>query len=150
MAKTNAEYIAEGLEVYKKRIDKYISFEYLEITALKNTKNFSNEQIKQEESKLFEKYLPNIDCLVLLDEQGKQFTSPGFAHFLQQCMNKGNKNVGFLVGGAYGFSPQLYQKAHIKVSLSMLTFSHQLVRLLFFEQLYRAFTILNNEPYHHA
>ena len=149
IGKTSEKYLIEGIAQYQKRLKHYTQFEILEIPNLKNAKNFSNAEIIKKEGELILKQLQNSDYLVLLDDKGKDFTSPKYAQKLQQWMLSGKKRVVFVVGGAYGFSEQVYKRGNEKISLSKMTFSHQMVRLFFVEQLYRAFTILNNEPYHH-
>ena len=149
IGKTSEKYLIEGISQYQKRLKHYTQFEMLEIPNLKNAKNFSNAEIIKKEGELILKQLQNSDHLVLLDDKGKDFTSPKYAQKLQQWMLSGKKKVVFVVGGAYGFSEQVYKRGNEKISLSKMTFSHQMVRLFFVEQLYRAFTILNNEPYHH-
>lgn len=149
IAKTDAAYIAEGIAMYEKRLQKYGLFEISIIPDLKNAANLSTDEIKQREGKLLLKQFAPTDWVVLLDERGKQFSSIEFAQHLQQLFNRTLKNIKFVCGGAYGFSDEVYERANSKISLSKMTFSHQLVRLVFVEQLYRAFTILNNEPYHH-
>ena len=149
IGKTSEKYLIEGIAQYQKRLKHYTQFEMLEIPNLKNSKNFSNAEIIKKEGELILKQLQNSDHLVLLDDKGKDFTSPKYAQKLQQWMLSGKKRVVFVVGGAYGFSEQVYKRGNEKISLSKMTFSHQMVRLFFVEQLYRAFTILNNEPYHH-
>jgi len=149
IGKTSEKYLIEGISQYQKRLKHYTQFEMLEIPNLKNAKNFSNAEIIKKEGELILKQLQNSDHLVLLDDKGKDFTSPKYAQKLQQWMLSGKKKVVFVVGGAYGFSEQVYKRGNEKISLSKMTFSHQIVRLFFVEQLYRAFTILNNEPYHH-
>jgi len=149
IGKTSEKYLIDGIAQYQKRLKYYTQFEMLEIPNLKNSKNFSNAEIIKKEGELILKQLQNSDHLVLLDDKGKDFTSPKYAQKLQQWMLSGKKRVVFVVGGAYGFSEQVYKRGNEKISLSKMTFSHQMVRLFFVEQLYRAFTILNNEPYHH-
>ena len=147
--KTEDDYIQKGITVFEQRLKHYLPFEIIIIPALKNTKALSIEQQKQKEGELVLKYLQPADRLILLDENGKEQTSLQFSSFIQQQMNSGIKNLIFVVGGPYGFSEELYKRANGKVSLSKMTFSHQMVRLFFVEQLYRAMTILKNEPYHH-
>jgi len=149
VGKTDDSYIAEGFAVFEKRIKHYISFETIVLPALKNTKGLTIEQQKQKEGELILKHIQPTDRLILLDENGKSYTSLEFSSFFQQQMNSGVKNLVFLVGGPYGFSEQVYKTSNGKLSLSKMTFSHQMVRLFFVEQLYRAMTILKNEPYHH-
>jgi len=148
IGKTTDKCVLELIQKYQNRIKKFITFEIEEIPALKNVKNLSVEQIKDKEASLFLKKIEENSFVILLDEKGKAFTSKDFASFLQKKMNIGFKNIYFFIGGSYGFSSELYQKADLKLSLSSMTFSHQLIRVIFLEQLYRAFTILNNHPYH--
>lgn len=147
--KTEDDYIVKGFSVYENRLKHYISFETIVIPALKNTKALSIEQQKQKEGELINKHIQSADKLILLDENGKEYNSIGFSDFIQKEMNSGIKNLVFVVGGPYGFSEAIYKRANGKLSLSKMTFSHQMVRLFFVEQLYRAMTILKNEPYHH-
>lgn len=149
IGKTTENYLIEGFSLYEKRINNYIDFKTTVIPELKNAKNLSFELIKKQESELILKQITNNDFVVLLDENGKNNNSVEFAKFINSQMLKSIKNLVFIVGGAYGFSENVYARANDKISLSKMTFSHQLVRLIFAEQLYRAFTILNNEPYHH-
>jgi len=148
IGKTDKPFVNVGLEVFSKRLNRYLPFEIREIKDLKNTSNLSSKEQKQKETSLLQKYLKPGDHLVLLDEKGKEFTSVGFASFVQGKMNMGIKNLVFVVGGPYGFSEEIKKQASGKIALSKMTFSHQLIRLIFAEQLYRAMTILNNEPYH--
>jgi 23S rRNA (pseudouridine1915-N3)-methyltransferase len=147
--KTEDSYLISGINQYEGRLKHYIPFETIVIPALKNTQALSIEQQKQKEGELILKYVQSSDKLVLLDENGKEYNSMAFSDFVQQQMNSGIKNLVFVVGGPYGFSEQVYKRANSRVSLSKMTFSHQMVRLFFVEQLYRAMTILKNEPYHH-
>jgi 23S rRNA (pseudouridine1915-N3)-methyltransferase len=147
--KTEDDHIIKGFAVYEQRLKHYISFETIVIPALKNTKALSIDQQKQKEAELILKQLQNSDKVILLDENGKEYDSVGFSGFIQQQMNSGIKNLVFVVGGPYGFSDEIYKRANGKLSLSKMTFSHQMVRLFFIEQVYRAMTILKNEPYHH-
>jgi 23S rRNA (pseudouridine1915-N3)-methyltransferase len=149
IGKTLSEYLKTGEEEYLKRLKFYGNIEYCIIPAIKNAKSLTEEQQKTEESKLLLSKIDTADCCILLDEKGKNHTSEAFADFLNGKMTSGIKNLVFVVGGAYGFSDQMYQRANEKLSLSPMTFSHQMVRLIFLEQLYRAFTILKGEPYHH-
>ena len=134
---------------YYKRIGRYIKFETIVIPDLKKTKNLTEEEVKKREAELQIKEFQAGDHLILLDDKGKSYTSLKFASHLQQIMNRGVKRIVFLIGGPYGFDQTVYSKAQEKLSLSAMTFSHQIIRAIFAEQLYRAFTILNNEPYHH-
>lgn len=149
IGKTDESWIQEGIDKYSKRLKHYIAVDFQTIPDLKNRKNLSESQQKDQEGELIFKQLQNTDQLILLDENGKDFSSRKFAQFLQQKMNSGIKRLVFVIGGPYGFSEALYSKASSKISLSKMTFSHQMVRPFFAEQLYRAFSILNNEPYHH-
>jgi 23S rRNA (pseudouridine1915-N3)-methyltransferase len=149
VGKTQDPKLAQLIDEYRQRLEHYIGFSLEVIPDLKNTKNLSETQQKEKEGALILKRLENSDHLILLDEEGKSFTSLGFADYLQKMMNAGHKKVIFLIGGPYGFSPEVYKRAQSKISLSRMTFSHQMVRLFTVEQIYRAFTILRNEPYHH-
>ena len=149
IGKTSEKYLIEGIAQYQKRLKHYTQFEMLEIPNLKKAQNFSNAELMKKEGELILKQLQNSDHLVLLDDKGKDFTSLKFAQKLQSWMLSGKKRLVFVVGGAYGFSEDVYARGNEKLSLSKMTFSYQMVRLFFVEQLYRAFTILNNEPYHH-
>lgn len=149
IGKTDENYIETGLSEYLKRLKKYVNFEIFIIPRNKNSKNLSeNEQKKYESKKIMEK-ISKSDYLVLLDEKGKSRSSTEFADFLNNRMSSGIKNLVFLIGGPYGVDNSVYERANYKLSLSKMTFSHQIIRLFFLEQIYRAFTILNNEPYHH-
>ncbi|WP_374958502.1 23S rRNA (pseudouridine(1915)-N(3))-methyltransferase RlmH [Gilvibacter sp.] len=149
VGKTDSAAIAELTEIYTKRLTRYIRFEIQIIPDLKKRAKLSFEQQKKQEGDLILNQLSPSDFVVLLDEAGKQFTSMAFADYLQQRMNSGIKTLVFVIGGPYGFAEEVYQRANSKLSLSKMTFSHQMVRLFFAEQLYRAFSILHNEPYHH-
>lgn len=149
VGKTSDKYIETGIDKYFKRLKRYIQFDIEVIPALKNTRHLSEAQIKEKESDLILSKLNTTDTVVLLDERGKDLTSLQFADFIQKRMNLSTKNLVFIVGGAYGFSESVYEKASNKLSLSRMTFSHQIIRLIFMEQIYRVFTIINNEPYHH-
>ena len=149
IGKTNKKYLIEGISDYQRRLKHYTNFERIEIVNLKNAKNFSESELMQKEGELILKQIKNSDHLVLLDDKGKDFTSQKFAQKLQQWMLSGKKRLVFVVGGAYGFSEEIYKRGNEKLSLSKMTFSHQMVRLFFVEQIYRGYTILNNEPYHH-
>ncbi len=149
IGKTDEEYLQKGIELFMKRIPHYISFEMKVIPDLKNSKNLSEEQQKAKEGELILQQLTSSDELLLLDEQGFETSSVDFARFLEKKMISGIKRLVLLIGGPYGFSESVYARANGKVSLSKMTFSHQMVRLIFLEQLYRAMTILKGEPYHH-
>lgn len=149
VGKTEKGYLKEGIAEYAKRLKHYFPFELVEIPELKNARKLREGQIKVAEGELLLKQFVNSDCVVLLDEQGKQFRSKEFAQYFQKKANSGLKQVVLVVGGAYGFSDEVYQRANEKISLSKMTFSHQMVRLFAIEQVYRAMTILRGEPYHH-
>ena len=134
---------------YQNRLKHYIGFETIVIPELKNTKNISEAEQKEKEADLILKTLDVSDEVMLLDENGKQFSSVGFSEFLSKKMLASHKCMVFVVGGPYGFSERVYNRANGLISLSAMTFSHQMVRVIFIEQLYRAFTILKGEPYHH-
>jgi 23S rRNA (pseudouridine1915-N3)-methyltransferase len=149
IGKTTEEYLREGIAIYEKRLKNYIGFEYKIIPELKKTAGLSVDQQKVAEGKLLLECMSSSDYVVLLDERGKNLTSEEFAGFMQKQMLQSTKAIVFVVGGPYGFSDEVYQRANDRISLSKMTFSHQMVRLIFVEQLYRAMTILKNEPYHH-
>lgn len=149
IGKTDSPELNELINTYQNRLQHYIKFEFKILPDLKKTKNLSIPQQKQKEGETLLQNLQNPDVLILLDERGKQFSSMDFAAAIQKRMNSGIKNLVFAIGGPYGFSEEVYQRAQQKMSLSKMTFSHQMVRLFVVEQLYRAFTILRNEPYHH-
>lgn len=148
IGKTSESYLKEGCAVYVKKLPHYLPFEYLEIPDLK-LGNASAEQIKKEEEKIILNKLSSGDHLILLDEKGKEFSSPQFAHYLQKKMNSVSGNLIFLIGGAFGFSDKIYERAQDKIALSQMTLSHQMVRLFALEQLYRGMTIIKGEKYHH-
>jgi len=149
IGKTDEKNLQSLIEEYQKRLSFYIKFEMELIPDIKNVKNLSEIQQKEKEGELILSKLSPTDYLILLDENGKSFTSLEFANELQKKMNAGIKTLVYVIGGPYGFSETVYQKAQQKISLSKMTFSHQMVRLFFIEQVYRGFTILRNEPYHH-
>ena len=149
IGKTDNKALQILIEDYTKRLSFYIKFDLEIISDIKNVKNLSKAQQKEKEGELILSKITPTDHLILLDENGKTFSSVGFSNFLQKKMNAGTKTVVFVIGGPYGFSETVYQKAQGKVSLSEMTFSHQMVRLFVIEQIYRGFTILRNEPYHH-
>lgn len=149
IGKTDNKNLQSLIADYQKRLGFYIKFEFEVIPDIKNSKNLSEDQQKQKEGELILGKLSPTDVLILLDENGKQYHSVEFANYLQKHMNSGIKQLVFVIGGPYGFSPEVYGKSNGKLSLSKMTFSHQMIRLFFIEQLYRGFTILKNEPYHH-
>lgn len=148
IGKTDKGYLNEGIELYVKRIKRYIEFEIKTLKGVKYEKNRAVDELKDAEAKqLFAAIAPN-DHVVLLDEKGDAFDSLGFASFMTKKTDRGIKHLVFIVGGAYGFSDSVCKRADEKISLSKMTFSHQIIRLIFAEQLYRAFTIIKGEPYH--
>lgn len=149
IGKTDAGYFVEAINEYKNRLSHYIPFEMEVISDIKNVKNLSESQQKEKEGELILKSIQPGDYLVLLDEKGKDFTSMQFSAYIEKKMHSVPKRLVFVVGGPYGFSDAVYNAAKEKISLSKMTFSHQMIRLIFIEQIYRAMTILNNEPYHH-
>jgi 23S rRNA (pseudouridine1915-N3)-methyltransferase len=149
IGKTDNKNLHTLIEDYKKRLSHYIKFEFEIIPDLKNVKHLSEVQQKEKEGELILAKTQNSDVLILLDENGKQMDSVAFSNYLQKHMNSGIKTLIFVIGGPYGFSEEVYKRANGKLGLSKMTFSHQMVRLFFTEQLYRGFTILKNEPYHH-
>lgn len=150
VSKTDIPYIQEGIDEYIGRLKHYVDFEIITIPALKNLGKASPEEIKDKEGQLILKQTERADMIVLLDEHGKEYSSIGFSEYIQKQMNAGVRSLTFVIGGAYGFSPAVYAAAHHKISLSQMTFNHQMVRLFFIEQLYRAHTILRHEKYHNA
>lgn len=150
IGKTDDDYLITGIKKYVGRLGHYVSFEMKEIPDIRNRKTLSEEQQKKSESFLLLSQFQAGDYIILLDENGKQFTSVEFSENLEKLMASGSKRIVFVIGGPYGFSQDVYAKATAKMSLSPMTFSHQMVRLIFVEQLYRAFTILKGEPYHHV
>ncbi|WP_413512128.1 23S rRNA (pseudouridine(1915)-N(3))-methyltransferase RlmH [Myroides odoratus] len=149
IGKTDNKELQTLMNDYIKRLSFYVKFEMEVIADIKNAKNLSEAQQKQKEGELILSKLTPTDFLVLLDEKGKDFTSVDFAEELQKRMNAGIKTLVFVIGGPYGFSEEVYKNAKGKISFSKMTFSHQMIRLFVIEQLYRGFTILRNEPYHH-
>jgi 23S rRNA (pseudouridine1915-N3)-methyltransferase len=149
IGKTDAGYFIDAVNEYQKRLEHYIPFETQVISDIKNTRSLTVGQQREKEGELILKSLQPGDYVVLLDEKGKEYTSVQFAGYIEKKMHTVPKRLVFIVGGPYGFSEAVYGKANEKLTLSRMTFSHQMVRLIFVEQLYRAMTILNNEPYHH-
>jgi 23S rRNA (pseudouridine1915-N3)-methyltransferase len=149
IGKTEDKYLLEGIDIYLKRLKHYIPFRILEIPELKNTKSLSRDQQKNKEAELLFKNIQSTDYVILLDENGAEFTSKKFSVYLNKKMVGGQQHLVFIIGGPYGFSDEVYARGNDKISLSQMTFSHQMIRLFFAEQLYRAFTILKGEPYHH-
>lgn len=149
IGKTDNKALQTLIDDYTKRLSFYIKFDLDIIPDIKNVKNLSEKQQKEKEGELILSKIGPTDHLILLDENGKEFSSVGFADELQKKMNAGIKTLVFVIGGPYGFSDDVYKQAKGKISLSQMTFSHQMVRLFIIEQIYRGFTILRNEPYHH-
>lgn len=149
IGKTDSTELKQLIENYEKRLQFYIKFEIVVIPDLKKTKNLDENQQKFKEGELILSKVQASDFVILLDEKGKEFSSIGFSEYIQKRLNSGMKQLIFVIGGPYGFSEDVYKRSDSKLALSKLTFSHQMVRLFFTEQLYRAFTILKNEPYHH-
>jgi len=149
VGKTEDAYLKDGIERYVKRLKHYTKLEMVEIPELKNTKALTEEQQKTKEAELILKKVGATDYLILLDENGVEFTSVQFANYINKRSVSSSANLVFVVGGPYGFDQSVYQRANDKLSLSRMTFSHQMVRLFFVEQLYRAYSIIKGEPYHH-
>lgn len=148
VGKTDIGWVREGLETYSSRLEHYIPFRICEIPELKGVSALSRDQIKAREAELTLKQIKPSDNVILLDEHGREYRSLEFADRLRKWMNDG-RDLVFIIGGAYGFAPEVYERSDGKIALSQMTFSHQIVRTIFAEQLYRAFTILRGEPYHH-
>lgn len=149
VGKTDIRWVREGLEIYISRLKHYIPFSLTEIPELKNASSLSKYQIKAREGELILKSIKPSDEVILLDEHGKEYTSMEWARNMEKRMSGSGRDMVFVIGGAYGFSDDVYSRCDGKVSLSKMTFSHQMVRTIFAEQLYRAFTIIRGEPYHH-
>ena len=149
VGKTSAAYLKDGELEYQQRLKHYARFEETIISDIKNPKNISKSELKNREGNLILSKIDNIDQVVLLDDKGKMFSSSDFSSYLHEKMIRSTKSLVFVVGGAFGFSDAVYERSNNKLSLSKMTFSHQMVRLIFKEQLYRAFTILKGEKYHH-
>jgi len=149
VGKTEDKYLIEGIEKYLSRLKHYIGFNLVVIPEIKNTKNLTEAQQKTKEAELILKQVSNLDMVILMDEKGKKYTSVQFADYLNKQMIGSVQQMTFIIGGPYGFDDSVYKRANGSISLSDMTFSHQMVRLFFVEQLYRAFSILKGEPYHH-
>jgi len=149
VGKTNQSFVQQGLDEYCNRLSHYFPFEMKVVPDIKNAKHLTTEQLKAKEGELILQTFQPGDFIVLSDERGKEFTSVTFAEYIEKKAHTGAKRLVFVIGGAYGFSPAVYEAAHEKIALSKMTFPHQLIRLIFIEQLYRAMTILHHEPYHH-
>jgi 23S rRNA (pseudouridine1915-N3)-methyltransferase len=148
VGKTENSYLKEGIDDYEKRLKHYVNFKIIALPNIKSNKKTSPEWLKNKEGEEIIKNFSKSSYKVLLDERGETFSSTAFADFIQKKMNQGLTELIFTVGGAYGFGKQVYEQADMQISLSKMTFSHQMIRLIFVEQLYRAFTIIKNEPYH--
>ena len=148
IGKSEEKYLREAVEIYLKRLTHYINFEIVVLPDVKNAKNMSVAELKDKEAELILKHSAKTDKAVVLDEKGKEYSSVEFSKYLTKQMNASVKTLAFVVGGAFGFSEKVYSQANEKLSISKMTFSHQMIRLLFVEQLYRAFTIIKGEPYH--
>jgi len=146
---TDVPYLQEGIDQYRKRLVHYIPVEMICIPDIRAGKSASPDHMKEQEGNLILRHLADADTAILLDERGKQMTSQAFSEYLQRTMNRGVRTLTFITGGAFGFSGAVYDRVKERISLSSMTFPHQLVRLIFLEQLYRAFTILKGESYHH-
>ena len=149
VGKTDKGWVKDGLDIYASRLKHYIPFSIIEIPELKNVSALSKDQIKTREGELILKNVRPADDLILLDERGKEHSSVEFAKVIQDKISYAGKDIVYVIGGAYGFSDAVYRRADSRISLSRMTFSHQMVRAIFVEQLYRAFTIMKGEPYHH-
>lgn len=149
VGKTDRDWVKQGLDIYVSRLKHYIPFSVVEIPELKNVSALTKDQIKSREGELILKSIKPTDDVILMDERGKQYTSIELARVLQDKISYVGKDIVFVIGGAYGFSDAVYERANSKISLSRMTFSHQMVRAIFAEQIYRAFTIMRGEPYHH-
>ncbi|MFA6334446.1 MAG: 23S rRNA (pseudouridine(1915)-N(3))-methyltransferase RlmH [Bacteroidales bacterium] len=147
--KTESPWLRNGIALYEERLAHYVGYQRIEIPELKSVSNLTRQQIKEREGEIMLKNVKPGDELILLDERGEEFSSEEFAAHLEKKSIYGTKSVIFVIGGAYGFSEEIYKRANEKISLSKMTFSHQMVRLIFLEQLYRAYTIIKGEPYHH-
>jgi 23S rRNA (pseudouridine1915-N3)-methyltransferase len=149
VGKTDRDWVKQGLDIYVSRLKHYIPFSVVEIPELKNVSALTKDQIKSREGELILKSIKPTDDMILMDERGKQYSSTELAKVLQDKISYVGKDIVFVIGGAYGFSDAVYERANSKISLSRMTFSHQMVRAIFAEQIYRAFTIMRGEPYHH-
>ena len=149
IGKTSIGYLKQGIDEYIKRLKHYVPFEIKYIDDIKNTKNISEDQQKRTEGAKILSLLDKSDFVVLLDEHGKEYTSIQYSNYIQKRMLSGAKKVVFVIGGPFGFSQEVYDRANDKISFSKMTFNHEMIRLIFTEQLYRAYTIINHEPYHH-
>lgn len=149
VGKTDRDWVKQGMDIYVSRLKHYIPFSVVEIPELKNVSALSKDQIKTREGELILKNIRPTDDVILLDERGREHTSVELAKVIQGKISYGGRDMVYVIGGAYGFSEEVYRRADSKISLSRMTFSHQMVRAIFTEQIYRAFTIMRGEPYHH-
>ena len=149
VGKTNANYLKEGELEYEQRLKHYVRFDEIIISDIKNAKNLKQSELKNKEGNLILSKIENSDDVILLDDKGRMLSSTEFSNYLGEKMLRSTKSLVFVIGGAFGFSDEVYKRANNKLSLSKMTFSHQMIRLFIIEQLYRSFTILKNEPYHH-
>ena len=149
IGKTTTSYLQQGIDIYTKRLTHYVPFEFKILPDVKNTKAMTSDVQKIKEGEMFLSTIGPGDFIVLLDERGKEFTSRQFSEFIERKMVEISRNLIFVIGGPYGFSDEMYQRADMKLSFSKMTFSHEMIRLFFVEQVYRAMTIMRGEPYHH-
>ena len=149
VGKITSSWIQEGINLFESRIGRYQKFSSIIIPDIKNARSLSKENIKEEEGKLILNHIQGSDYIILMDEKGTDFSSRGFSEWIQKQMNSGRKRLIFIIGGPYGFSPEIYLKADYKIGLSKMTFTHEMAKLILSEQVYRAMTILKGEPYHH-
>lgn len=149
VGKTASSFMSKGIEEYKSRVNRYVGFDIISISDLKSTRGLTEMQQKEKEGEMLLASVTPSDTVILLDEKGREYTSREFADFQASMMNRGVKRLVYVIGGPYGFSQKVYDRADGKISLSRMTFSHEMARLFFCEQLYRAMTILRGEPYHH-
>ncbi|MBD5195168.1 MAG: 23S rRNA (pseudouridine(1915)-N(3))-methyltransferase RlmH [Bacteroidales bacterium] len=149
IGKTKIDYVATGIKEYLNRLKRYIPFSLVELADIKSAKGVSENIQKQKEGAMILEKISPSDFVILLDEKGREYSSVEFANYLQKLMSIGRKAIVFVVGGPYGFSDDVYNRADAKLSLSRMTFNHEMIRLFFIEQVYRGMTILRGEPYHH-
>jgi len=150
VGKTISPFLKEGEQEYEQRLKHYMKFERIDLKEIKRTKNTTTELLKKKEADLIISNINDTDYIVLLDEKGKEFSSIEFSEWIKNKVNFGHRSLVFLIGGAYGFDEKMYNRAQEKISFSRMTFSHQMIRLLFLEQVYRANSILKGEKYHHT
>ena len=149
IGKISSQWIQQGLEVFENRIGKYNKYTTIVLPDIKNAKSLTKDIIKEEEGKQILTQLSPSDFVVIMDEKGKEFTSREFSEWIQKQMSSGKKRLLFIIGGPYGFSKSIYERADFKIALSKMTFTHEMAKLLLSEQIYRSMTILKGEPYHH-